>query len=428
MRTAFRALLLLCFGSACALTQHAVAAQGTTPSASTVKVYSTAPDREGDHPDHYPLATEAPIPEPVEPPLPEELQASIVRGVDFLLTAQRRSGAWGGPQKTKELNIYAPVPGAHLAFRTGVTALAIEALAGARPIVDEAKQEAINSALERGQAWLLEHSVKLRRADTDALYNTWGHAYALHAVVPLYERAEGNDELQSQLKSLAEYHVDRLKRYAFVNGGWGYYDFDVRTQTPGSSPNSFTTATGLVALKAIEKLGVEYPDELTGKAIDSLLRQRYPDFSYAYGEYLRMMPRLPINRPGGSLGRSQACNLALRIYGREEVTDDIMKAWLNRLFARNGWLSIGRKRPVPHESHFQIAGYFYYYGHYYAAMCIDELPAKERPYFQDHLARILMPLQEKDGSWWDYPLYDYHQTWGTAMSVSALLRCRHVGE
>jgi hypothetical protein len=105
----------------------------------------------------------------------------------------------------------------------------------------------------------------------------------------------------------------------------------------------------------------------------------------------------------------------------------VLKAWLDRLYARNGWLSIGRKRPVPHESHFRVAGYFYYYGHYYAALCIDELPAEERPYFQDQLARILMPLQEKDGSWWDYPLYDYHHSWGTAMAVSALVRCRHEG-
>jgi hypothetical protein len=35
-----------------------------------------------------------------------------------------------------------------------------------------------------------------------------------------------------------------------------------------------------------------------------------------------------------------------------------------------------------------------------------------------------MPLQEKDGSWWDYPLYDYHQAWGTGMAVSALVHCR----
>jgi hypothetical protein len=106
----------------------------------------------------------------------------------------------------------------------------------------------------------------------------------------------------------------------------------------------------------------------------------------------------------------------------------VLKAWLDRLFARNGWLGIGRKRPIPHESHFQVAGYFYYYGHYYAAMCIDELPEAERLYFQDHLARILLPLQEKDGSWWDYPLYDYHQPCGTAMAVSSLVRCLHAAE
>ena len=79
-----------------------------------------------------------------------------------------------------------------------------------------------------------------------------------------------------------------------------------------------------------------------------------------------MVPMHLINRPGGSLGRSQACNLALRLYGDKRITDDVLKTWLNRLFARNGWLSIGRKRPIPHESYFFVAGYFYYYGHWYA--------------------------------------------------------------
>ena len=155
------------------------------------------------------------------------------------------------------------------------------------------------------------------------------------------------------------------------------------------------------------------------------MRQRLPDFAYAYGEYLKLAPRYGINRPAGSLGRSQACNLALRMYGDEKITNEVLKTWLDRLYARNGWLSIGRKYPVPHESHFGVAGYFYYYGHFYAAMCIEELPSSERPYFQDHLANILLPLQEKDGSWWDYPLYNYHQQYGTAMAVCALVRCQH---
>ena len=58
----------------------------------------------------------------------------------------------------------------------------------------------------------------------------------------------------------------------------------------------------------------------------------------------------------------------------------------------------------PHYADFGVAGYFYYYGHYYAAMCIEQLPPEKRTFYQDHLANILVPLQEKDGSWWDYIL------------------------
>ena len=31
-----------------------------------------------------------------------------------------------------------------------------------------------------------------------------------------------------------------------------------------------------------------------------------------------------------------------------------------------------------------------------------------------------MKLQEKDGDWWDFPLYDYHRQYGTAMAVMTL--------
>jgi hypothetical protein len=163
---------------------------------------------------------------------------------------------------------------------------------------------------------------------------------------------------------------------------------------------------------------------LVKRAVASINRQQKPDFSYLYGEYMKYQPMNGINRPGGSLGRSQACNLALRLWDDKRITDDVLKAWLDRLFARNGWLSIGRKRPIPHESWFGVAGYFYYFGHYYAALCIEQLPAEERHDFQAHLATILMKLQEKDGSWWDYPLYNYHQQYGTAYVLMSLRRCQ----
>ena len=87
-------------------------------------------------------------------------------------------------------------------------------------------------------------------------------------------------------------------------------------------------------------------------------------------------------------------------------------------------LDIGRKRPIPHEAWFSVAGYFYYFGHYYAARCIDVLPAARRARHQDQLAHVLLGLQEKDGSWWDFPLYNYHQQYGTGFAIMSLVRCR----
>jgi hypothetical protein len=61
-------------------------------------------------------------------PRPEELEKSLERGIQFLVTSQNKDGSWGTARRTKDLNIFAPVPGAHHAFRSGTTALCVEAL------------------------------------------------------------------------------------------------------------------------------------------------------------------------------------------------------------------------------------------------------------------------------------------------------------
>lgn len=367
-----------------------------------------------------PYAVTGPKPAAVEPRDQKEIDAAIRRGIEFLLKSQHKNGSWGSATRTKELNIYAPVPGAHHAFRMGTTALALSALIEVGGNDPEAQ-----AAIDRCEAWMFENLPKLRRAEMTAVYNTWGHAYAIQALVRLHGRTQ-DPVKRKQYVELIESQIDMLTRYEFVGGGWAYYDFDQHTQKPGGSPVSFTTATVMIAFYEAKQIGVEIPDRLIKRAQASLLRQRLPDFSYAYGEYLRLSPGRGINRPGGSLGRSQVCNVAMRMWGDRATTDEIVDVWLDRLWARNGWLSIGRKRPVPHESWFQVAGYFYYYGHFYAAYAIEQLPVERREKHYDQLAHILLSLQEKDGSWWDYPLYDYHQAYGTGFALMSLARCRVV--
>ena len=354
---------------------------------------------------------------------PAALDASIRRGADFLLTHQNPNGSWGSARLTKDLNIYAPLPGAHQAFLAGASTLALAGLIDAADPRPEAA-----AAIDKAAAWTAAELPKLRRADPTTTYNVWGHAYALRAISRLYQR-ESDPAKKADWVRLAQGQVDLVDRYEDVNGGWGYLDvFDeVTTQKPSGLPTAFTTATVLLAMdQARTTLGVKLDDKLVKHAIASINYQRTPDFSYTYSFSHRMRPRVDINRPAGSLSRSQACNAALRVFGENAVTDEVLTTWADRFLAREGFLSNVRKRPVPHEGQFRIAGYFYYYGIYYFTESVKLLPKEKHAAYAEKLATILLERQEKDGSWWDYPLYDYHQAYGTGYSLMALTWCRNV--
>ena len=352
---------------------------------------------------------------------PETVATSIRRGVDFLVSHQNPDGSFGSARKTKELNIYAPLPGAHQAYLAGSSGLALSGL------IDSGDQrpEVLN-AIQKGAAWAEENLPKLRRADQTTTYNIWGHAYGLRAFTRLFRIAK-TDEEKAKWKRLGQEQIDLANRYEDVNGGWGYLDIydNLTTQKPSGITTSFMTATALLAMhEAREVMGVKLDEKIVTSSLASIERQRTPDFSYVYSHSHIMRPRIPINRPAGSLARSQACNAALRAFGKEIVTDEVITTWSDRFVTREGFLSIGRKRPVPHETHFQISGYFYFYGVYYFTESADFLPAAEQPEHARALANIILFRQEKDGSWWDYPLYDYHQAYGTGYCLMALAWCR----
>lgn len=364
-------------------------------------------------------AVTGPKPKPIVPPAREEIEKSIRRGIEFLLKRQEKDGSWGSANITRPEEIDAPIPGAHQAFKAAVTAMCISAL-----IETGGDDPRVTAALDRAEAWVFEYLPKVRRATPDVFYNTWAHAYSIQALTRMLSRKPSDGERQERIRQLIRHQIGMLDRYEVVDGGWAYYDFDYHTQKPGGSTISFVTAAVLVALHDAKQVGIGAPQRLIDRGKASILRQRKPDFSVAYGEYVKLQPARLINRPSGSLGRSQACNAAMRLWGDPLVTDEVLKTWLDRLFARNMWLDMGRKRPIPHESWCQVAGYFYFFGHYYAALCMDQLPEKERGRFQDYMALDMLRLQEKDGSWWDYPVYDYHQQYGTAFALMTLGRSR----
>jgi hypothetical protein len=356
-------------------------------------------------------------------PAPERdaaaIDASIQRGIHFLLDHQNKAGSWGSADNVTGEDVYAPVPSAHQAFRAAVTAMAISALIEVGGDSPEVQQ-----SLDRAEAWLMENLPQVRRANGDAIYNVWTHSYGISGLVHMLERHANDAERSEKIKQLIQDQISMLQRYECVDGGWAYYDFRAQTQLPAGDGTSFCAATGVIALHEAKDAGVEPPKRLVDRALASIRRQQKPDFTYMYDEQFVYNPMHLINRPAGSLGRSQVCNLALRLWGDERITDEVLNSWLDRLYDRNLWLDLGRKRPIPHESYFFVAGYFYYYGHYYAARCVELLPESERGKHYDQLAALMLPRQEADGSWWDFPLYNYHQAYGTSFALMTLGRCR----
>ncbi|MFO1007889.1 MAG: hypothetical protein U0929_18160 [Planctomycetaceae bacterium] len=90
------------------------------------------------------------IPRPQDiPAVPAlELNEAIRRGVDFLLLEQRSNGSWGTATLTKDLNIYAPIPGSHDAFKVAVTAMCLSAL-----IETKDQRTDVEQSIYRGEAY-----------------------------------------------------------------------------------------------------------------------------------------------------------------------------------------------------------------------------------------------------------------------------------
>jgi hypothetical protein len=353
-----------------------------------------------------------------KPVPPEQLESGIRRGVEYLLASQNRDGSWGTPSLKGGVQIYAGI-GTLKAYGTATTALCVAGL-----IEAGGDNPDVIKAIERGEQSLFETLPKEKRDDPTLINNIWAHAYGIQALVRMHGRLPNDKPRQEKIVKHIKEQFEKITKYESTQGGWGYYDFDSGTQRPDSASTSFVNAAVLTALYEAKQIGVEPPEKVLKRGIKMTQFQRTKDGSYLYGTYLWARPTHGINVPAGSLGRSQACNYALRVWGDEKITDAVIKEWLDRLITKNDWLSFGRKKPIPHESFFAVAGYFFYFGHYYAAACVPLLPEKDRPFYQDHFAKLILDLQEADGSWFDYPLYDYHKGYGTGFALLTLARCK----
>jgi len=179
------------------------------------------------------------------------------------------------------------------------------------------------------------------------------------------------------------------------------------------------TAAALAAFADADAAGIQVPEQMKNDGLRSLTRLRLDSGAYIYGVYVRTRPEALFNHVQGSLGRSQSCNLALWLYHAGMSQSD-MRAGLDNLFKYHPFIEMGKGRPIPHESWYYTAGYYFFYGHYYAARVARQLPPDDAEKYSALVRDVIARLQDPDGSWWDFPLYGYHKAYGTAFALMTL--------
>jgi hypothetical protein len=342
---------------------------------------------------------------------------AVAEGVAFLVAHQNADGSWGTGLHASGDEGDPAVPDSQAAYRTAVTALCVMSLG-------EAGRHGFDgrAAYDRGIQFLLEHPDDVRRGDAQLIYNVWAHCYIVQA---LSSESTANPRLRTdpRLPVAVKAQLDRMAKYETYTGGWNYYDFGAQTRQPSEGGTSFGTAAGLVALYEARRAGFQISDAMVARCIRRMHDMRLPNGSYLYGVDYKFLPTLPANLPRGAMGRTQTSNFALRLWDDKTADPDTCRRGLDFFFSQHAAIEAGRKTPIPHTSWYQTSGYYYYFDHYYAARLIELLGPDAKATYGRQMLDVVLPHQEPDGSWFDYPMWDYHKPYGTAFAIMTVLRC-----
>jgi hypothetical protein len=356
--------------------------------------------------------------EPRDPQITPE--QSYAKGVEFLIANQNEDGSWGSFASARPMQVYLDNLSSLRAFGDATTALCLMAMQEPSKH-DERAMQAVRKCLE-----YVFNSKPTGRATGGTFYDTWAHTYLTQAMARYFVDDRFAD-VREKIAELGRREIALLAERQALEGGFGYYDFDYTLMSPsGDQSTSFNTAAALLALHEAKLAGFEIPRESVESGLGALQRLRLPTGAYIYGEYARNSPAAVYNQVKGSLGRSQPCNLALWIYRdqiEQEISiDDLLKG-VENLRDEHHFIEIGRGRPMPHEAWYATAGYYYLFGHYYAARVISQLSTTDRTDFRAWLIENMVAIQDPGGSWTDFPLYGFHRCYGAAFGLLTLQEC-----
>ena len=342
-------------------------------------------------------------------------QAAQARGRAWTLANQRPDGSFGTFESPRAREIYLDTQASHRAFHTATTALVCWSL-----VVPARTDPACNAALLRGLTWL-EAQGEVGRASGNTFYSIWAHTYLLELASAILADPARTADHQAW-RAILEREVQVARREQSAEGGWAYYDFNHVGQNPsGHESTSFNTGAMIESLLNARTQGADIPAGTIADALTCMERMRIPSGSFAYGTYAELNVAGDYNKVSGASGRLQVCNLALFRSDAKGTDGETLLRGVELLRERHFYIEIARGRVMPHEAFYRNSGYYYFFGHYYCARVLQLAPAGPR---RDLLVRWLAEQmaidQNRDGSWFDYPLYGYGFAYATGFAMRTL--------
>lgn len=359
-------------------------------------------------------APSAPPPQVVARPLGvDEARTSISKSAAWFARNQNSNGSFGsGVIDSVQFTGFAVET--YYCFHLAANALAFCALSSLQATPERDAQ--LTQLLD----WLTTTRVP-KRGNTWDVDATWPAVYGLHAMtVAALDPRFGGPEWKQRVRERGEAFYLLLEKNQEPLGGWGYYEGPVVSKRPTWS-TSFTTGAAIIGLLRAKDLGWAIDPKVIARAQRYLQLCYLPSGAYTYDH--TAIPRVGgeiINDIKGSLSRMQVCSLALARAGDPKLTPDRIRAALTAFFEHHKFLDVGRMKPIPHEAYYQVAAYFYFFGHAYCGQLINLLPEAERDAWHQKLRAHVIKVQWEDGSSVDFPNMKSMQVAGTAFSILAL--------
>lgn len=334
-------------------------------------------------------------------PTPDEL---IAKAIQELVQMQEPDGEW--PYE----GVYRVKGEIPVGYQIGGTSIVATTLLYAAP-----DNEAAKKAIEKAVVYVLkklEHP--LMEPSTQNVYDVrvWGHGFALDFFCHLRAaKAMGNKEkeIQTWIPKL----VSILIQEEIPGGGWNYANHQKHA--------SFVTTPLVQALLLARSQGEKIPDEIFQRARRVLELSRLDEGNFIYSGTSSDFKKAvdPKRNLPGAIARSPGCEVTLSLLGGgsahaiQQSVQDFHLYW-DELEKR-------RKKTGTHEGPYQVAPYYFYYGHRYVAQAIEMLPEKERATEREKWLKLVMKTRDEDGTWNDR-VFQRSRNFGTSMIVLGLLR------